>query len=142
MRTRSALSGRDRSRYRGGCQEVLHGNAAVSGGPLRIFQYRMRQMRTQNSCHDGRTAGRSALRQACMQSNDMNRERATMSDLRLFFFECPECQYDSVEANRLTLRSTGVCPVCAADTGHDVELKFRPATPAEQKSIKLLGLKK
>ncbi len=49
----------------------------------------------------------------------------------LWYFECPECGYDSDEAGRLVRGTSSICPICAGDTGRDVYLKFRPATAAE-----------
>ncbi len=51
--------------------------------------------------------------------------------LPFWYFECRDCGYDSEEAKRLSQRASGVCPLCAGDTGHDVNLTFRPATEAE-----------
>jgi hypothetical protein len=53
----------------------------------------------------------------------------------MYFFECRECQYDSDEAKRLATEPKGLCPICAGDTGRDVELHFRPAT--EEESLRL-----
>ncbi len=49
-----------------------------------------------------------------------------------WFFECQECGYDSDEAKRLSPSCGGaICPLCAGDTGRDVDLVFRPATLEE-----------
>jgi hypothetical protein len=67
-----------------------------------------------------------------------------MSDLGervvLYYFDCPECGYDSDEAKKLAVGvCSGICPLCAWDTGRDVELNFRPATDVE---IALYGKKR
>ncbi len=53
-----------------------------------------------------------------------------MDKLR-WYFECPECEYDSGEAGMLADQCFGICPLCAGDTGRDVKLKFRPPTIEE-----------
>ena len=49
----------------------------------------------------------------------------------LYFFTCPECEYDSEEAGRLSFSDSGACPLCAVDSGRDVEMRFRHATTEE-----------
>jgi hypothetical protein len=39
------------------------------------------------------------------------------------YFECPECGFSSVQRGDFN-GSTG-CPLCAGDSGHDVEMKCR-----------------
>jgi hypothetical protein len=47
----------------------------------------------------------------------------------LYYFHCGECDFDSDEAKRLSTWKEGICPLCAGDTGRDVWLSYRPATP-------------
>lgn len=41
------------------------------------------------------------------------------------FYECPECGFDSVQ--RADFDGSTECPLCAGDSGHDVEMLCRPA---------------
>lgn len=51
--------------------------------------------------------------------------------MTMYFFECKECGYDSKEAKKLARRTGIICPLCAGDTGKDVDLHFRKATTEE-----------
>lgn len=47
--------------------------------------------------------------------------------MKFDYFECPDCGWDCVaDADRSG--SAEECPLCAADSGHSVLLKRRPAT--------------
>ena len=50
---------------------------------------------------------------------------------KLYFFECPECGFDSDEAKFLDKYMNNRCPLCANDTGRDVWLRYREATEDE-----------
>jgi len=50
---------------------------------------------------------------------------------KLYYFTCPECGYDSDEAKFLDKYDNNICPLCAGDTGRDVWMRFREATPDE-----------
>lgn len=54
----------------------------------------------------------------------------------MFYFECSECGYDSDECKKLARNNNGICPLCAGDTGRDVDLIFRPATAEEIDRLK------
>jgi hypothetical protein len=41
------------------------------------------------------------------------------------YFECPQCGFDSVQ--RADFTGTDLCPLCASDCGHDVEMDCRTA---------------
>jgi len=49
----------------------------------------------------------------------------------LFWFECPECGWDSLEARALAESPVGACPMCREDSGHVVEMRFRHASESE-----------
>lgn len=54
--------------------------------------------------------------------------------MTMYWFECVECGYDSDESGKLSPSDNmAICPLCAGDTGRDVDLKFRLATPEEIK---------
>jgi hypothetical protein len=48
-----------------------------------------------------------------------------------YFFECRDCGYDSDEVGFLSQQDGSICPLCAGDSGHNVLLKYREATPEE-----------
>ena len=50
---------------------------------------------------------------------------------KFYFFECPECGFDSDEAKFLDKYMNNRCPLCANDTGRDVWLRYREATEDE-----------
>src|SRR5262245_8229187 len=64
----------------------------------------------------------------------MSKPRTPMPDLWQWF-ECTECGFDSDEAKRLATIHSAICPLCAGDTGRDVDLVFRDATPEEIKRL-------
>jgi hypothetical protein len=41
------------------------------------------------------------------------------------YFECPQCGFDSVQ--KATFRGSDLCPLCASDCGHAVEMDVRTA---------------
>ncbi len=41
------------------------------------------------------------------------------------YFECPECGFSSVQ--KASFSGSDLCPLCAGDSGHDVEMKRRTA---------------
>lgn len=52
----------------------------------------------------------------------------------LWCFECPECQFDNVEAGKLATDEQVYCPVCAGDSGRDVRLRrWAPDTRVEER---------
>ena len=57
-------------------------------------------------------------------------EGKEMTD-KFYYFICPECGYDSNEAKFLDKYINGRCPLCAGDTGRDVWMRYREATPDE-----------
>ncbi len=57
---------------------------------------------------------------------------------KLYFFECPECGFDSNEAKFLDKYMNNRCPLCANDTGRDVWLRYREATPEEHYQIETM----
>lgn len=50
---------------------------------------------------------------------------------RLQYFQCPTCDFDSEEAGRLSSWSSGICPLCAGDSGSDEWMTYRDATDEE-----------
>jgi hypothetical protein len=60
--------------------------------------------------------------------SSVGRSAAPLDDPQLYRFECPVCEFDSLEAGGQLVRAgTYFCPVCAADSGRDVELRLTPA---------------
>lgn len=66
-----------------------------------------------------------------------------MSDAGFDYFECPECDFSSVQ--RADFSGHEDCPLCAGDSGHDVRMKRRPALasdkPEGEDARKLVGEK-
>lgn len=46
------------------------------------------------------------------------------------YFECPECGFDSVQ--RAPFGGSDWCPLCAGDSGHEVEMKRRMAQDTDR----------
>lgn len=41
---------------------------------------------------------------------------------RKYYFECPECEYDDLEAKQLAKETQQFCGVCGEDTGRAIKL--------------------
>lgn len=46
------------------------------------------------------------------------------------YFSCPDCGFDSVQ--EATFSGSTACPLCAGDSGHDVELHRRPCRDTDE----------
>jgi hypothetical protein len=46
------------------------------------------------------------------------------------YFECPECGFASVQ--RADFKGSTACPLCAGDSGHDVEMRERVARSTDK----------
>ncbi len=51
--------------------------------------------------------------------------------VKLYFFECPECLYNSEEAGWLATSPHGACPHCAEFAFKKTEMEFREASADE-----------
>lgn len=49
---------------------------------------------------------------------------------RYVYFECPDCGFSSVQ--RSDFAGSAACPLCAGDSGHDVRMRHRDATPDDR----------
>jgi uncharacterized Zn finger protein (UPF0148 family) len=46
------------------------------------------------------------------------------------YFKCDECGFDSIQLKEF--KGTTACPMCAGDSGHDVEMKVRTARDTDK----------
>lgn len=55
---------------------------------------------------------------------------ASVEQPDFIYFECPECQFSSVQ--KAGFKGSSACPMCAGDSGHDVGMHKRTARSTDK----------